>query len=259
MFKRSSTGSAADSRTAARECEAADIIAHGAPGAVIKVARRTAFHVLRHDAEGTVCMAVELRIAGNVLGVGCVPSRRSDRCTWSGRTLDRDGKKAWCQVRPARRRVHGWATPTRSRPEQCIPAAHLIRSGPRCSCGDGLLPAVVFAATWLHVGERRPARASQRQAVKRSPGTRHEVVAAGRESRGTPKRWPSRSALPIGLHRKMTLLYTMCTNYSPTLSRTYKGAGRVWARGSAGCASPRVFWRHSFCMGLVGGGERVPE
>ena len=169
-----------------------------APGAVVKVARRTAFHVLRHDADRTVCMAVELRIAGNVLGVGCVPSRRSDRCTWSGRTLDRDGKRAWCQVRPARRRVHGWATPTRSRPERCIPAAQLIRSGARCSCGDGLLPAVVFAATWLHVGERRPARASQRQAVKRSPGTRHEVVAAGRESRGTPKRWPSRSALPIG-------------------------------------------------------------
>ena len=159
-------------------------------------------------------MAVELRIAGNVLGVGCVPSRRSDRCTWSGRTLDRDGKRAWCQVRPARRRVHGWATPTRSRPEQCIPAAQLIRSGARCSCGDGLLPAVVFAATWLHVGERRPARASQRQAVKRSPGTRHEVVAAGRESRGTPKRWPSRSALPIGLHRQMSALYTMCANYS---------------------------------------------
>eukprot|EP00966_Prymnesium_polylepis_P075130 1742648-Prymnesium_polylepis.1 len=27
-------------------------------------------------------MAVELRIAGNVLGVGCVTSRRSGRCTW---------------------------------------------------------------------------------------------------------------------------------------------------------------------------------
>ena len=69
MCKRSSSGPAADSRTAARECEAADIIAHGAPGAVIKVARRTEFHVLRHDADRTVCMAVELRIASNVLGV----------------------------------------------------------------------------------------------------------------------------------------------------------------------------------------------
>ena len=54
-----------------------------APGAVIKVARRTALHVLRHDADRAVCMAVELHIAGNVLGVGCVPSRRYDRCTWS--------------------------------------------------------------------------------------------------------------------------------------------------------------------------------
>ena len=85
-----------------------------APGAVIKVARRTALHMLRHDADRTVCMAVELRIAGNVLGVGCVPSRRSDRCTWSAVRRRRDGKRAWCQVRPARRRVHGWAMPTLS-------------------------------------------------------------------------------------------------------------------------------------------------
>eukprot|EP00966_Prymnesium_polylepis_P150373 3473318-Prymnesium_polylepis.1 len=28
-------------------------------------------------------MAVECHIVGNVRGVGCVPSRRSDRCTWS--------------------------------------------------------------------------------------------------------------------------------------------------------------------------------
>ena len=63
-----------------------------APGAVIKVARRTALHVLRHDADRTVCMAVELHIAGNVLGVGCVPSRRSDRCTWWTLPVDRDGK-----------------------------------------------------------------------------------------------------------------------------------------------------------------------
>eukprot|EP00966_Prymnesium_polylepis_P333871 7389287-Prymnesium_polylepis.1 len=55
-----------------------------------------------------------------------------------GSTRRRDGKRAWCQVRPARRRVHGWAMPTRSLPERCIPAAQLISSGPRCSCGDGL-------------------------------------------------------------------------------------------------------------------------
>eukprot|EP00966_Prymnesium_polylepis_P088863 2056310-Prymnesium_polylepis.1 len=30
-------------------------------------------------------MSVEFRIAGNVRGVGCVPFRRYDRCTWSGR------------------------------------------------------------------------------------------------------------------------------------------------------------------------------
>ena len=94
-------------------------------------------------------MTVESHIAGSVLGVGCVPSRRSDRCTWSGRTLDRDGKRAWCQVRPARRRVHGWATPTRSRPERYIPAAQLIRLGPRCSCGDGLSASL---DAWLHLG-----------------------------------------------------------------------------------------------------------
>eukprot|EP00966_Prymnesium_polylepis_P229007 5299488-Prymnesium_polylepis.1 len=50
-------------------------LSRSAPGAVIKVARRTALHVLWHDADRTVCMAVELRIAGNVLGVECVPSR----------------------------------------------------------------------------------------------------------------------------------------------------------------------------------------
>eukprot|EP00966_Prymnesium_polylepis_P330171 7385836-Prymnesium_polylepis.1 len=43
-----------------------------------------------------------------------MPSRRSDRCTWSARQRRRDGKGAWCQVRPARRRVHEWAMPTRS-------------------------------------------------------------------------------------------------------------------------------------------------
>ena len=62
----------------------------------------------------------------------------------------RDGKRAWCQVRPARRRVHGWATPTRSRPERCIPAAQLIRSGPRCSCGDGLSAS---SDAGLHLGD----------------------------------------------------------------------------------------------------------
>jgi hypothetical protein len=91
-----------------------------APGAVIKVARRTALHVMRHDADRTFCMTVECRIAGDVRGVGCVPSRRSDRCTWSAVDARRDGKRAWCQVRPARRRVHGWATPTRSRPKRCV-------------------------------------------------------------------------------------------------------------------------------------------
>ena len=64
-----------------------------APGAVIKVAWRTALHVLRHDADRTVCMTVELRIAGNVLGVGCVPSRRSDRCTWSASTYVETGRE----------------------------------------------------------------------------------------------------------------------------------------------------------------------
>jgi hypothetical protein len=63
-------------------------------------------------------------------------------------SVDRDGKRAWCQVRPARRRVHGWAMPTRSRPERCTPAAQLVRSAPRCSCGDGL--SASFDA-WLHL------------------------------------------------------------------------------------------------------------
>ena len=62
----------------------------------------------------------------------------------------RDGKGAWCQVRPARRRVHGWATPTRSWPKRCIPAAQLIRSGPRCSCGDGLSAS---SDAGLHLGD----------------------------------------------------------------------------------------------------------
>jgi hypothetical protein len=120
-----------------------------APGAVIKVARRTALHVLRHDADCTVCMAIECRIAGNVRGVGCVPSRRSDRCTCQPRRASQDGKRAWCQVRPARRRVHGWATPTRSRPKRHIPAAQRVRSAPRCACGDGLSAS---SDAWLHLG-----------------------------------------------------------------------------------------------------------
>jgi hypothetical protein len=95
-------------------------------------------------------MAVECHIAGNVCGVGCVPFRRSDRCTWSAVDARRDGKRAWCQVRPARKRVHGWATPTRSRPKRCILAAQLIRSGPRCSCGDGLSAS---SDAWLHLGD----------------------------------------------------------------------------------------------------------
>eukprot|EP00966_Prymnesium_polylepis_P213547 4945363-Prymnesium_polylepis.1 len=36
-------------------------------------------------------MTVESHIAGNVLGVGCLPSRRSDRCTWSAGQRRRDG------------------------------------------------------------------------------------------------------------------------------------------------------------------------
>eukprot|EP00966_Prymnesium_polylepis_P006152 140959-Prymnesium_polylepis.1 len=44
-------------------------------------------------------MAVELCIAGNVLGVGCVPSRRSDRCTWSAsRRRSRREERAWWLV-----------------------------------------------------------------------------------------------------------------------------------------------------------------
>ena len=53
-----------------------------APGAVIKVARRTAFHVLKHDADRATCMAVMARISSNVVGVRCVPYRRSAQCTW---------------------------------------------------------------------------------------------------------------------------------------------------------------------------------
>eukprot|EP00966_Prymnesium_polylepis_P265615 6135990-Prymnesium_polylepis.1 len=64
---------------------------------------------------------------------------RAISTVWSmhllSRRSKRDGKGAWCQVRSARsrRRVHGWAMPTRNRPERLIPAAQLIRSGPRCS------------------------------------------------------------------------------------------------------------------------------
>ena len=53
-----------------------------APGAVIKVARRTAFHVLKHDADRATCMAVMAHISSNVVGVRCVPYRRSAQCTW---------------------------------------------------------------------------------------------------------------------------------------------------------------------------------
>ena len=53
-----------------------------APGAVIKVARRTAFHVLKDDADHATCTTVMVRTDSNVLGVRCVPSRRSAQCTW---------------------------------------------------------------------------------------------------------------------------------------------------------------------------------
>eukprot|EP00966_Prymnesium_polylepis_P044760 1036700-Prymnesium_polylepis.1 len=47
-----------DSRTAARECVRLLTSSRSAPGAVIKVARRTVLHMLRHDTDRTVCMAV---------------------------------------------------------------------------------------------------------------------------------------------------------------------------------------------------------
>ena len=53
-----------------------------APGAVNKVARRTAFHVLKHDADRATCMPVTGGISSNVLGVRCVPYRRSAQRTW---------------------------------------------------------------------------------------------------------------------------------------------------------------------------------
>ena len=68
MFKRPSSGYAADSRKAARECEAADIIAQRAG---LGGQGRTADGIIRAEARAdrNVCMAVELRIASNVLGV----------------------------------------------------------------------------------------------------------------------------------------------------------------------------------------------
>ena len=53
-----------------------------APGAVNKVARRTAFHVLKRYADRATCMTVTGCINSNVLGVRCVPYRRSAQCTW---------------------------------------------------------------------------------------------------------------------------------------------------------------------------------
>jgi len=150
--------------------------------------------VLRHDADRSVCMAVELRIAGNVLGVGCVPSRRSDRCTWWTLPVDRDGKRAWCQVRPARRIVHGWATPTRSRPERYIPAAQLIRSGPRCSCGDGL--SASLARRLVTFGGRCPDRTLRPHEPTCSQHTPQEVGCVPREARRMPQQRSSRAALP---------------------------------------------------------------
>eukprot|EP00966_Prymnesium_polylepis_P066125 1534235-Prymnesium_polylepis.1 len=52
VVKRSSSESATDSRTAARECGLL-ISPRSAPGAAIEVARRTALHVVRHDADRT--------------------------------------------------------------------------------------------------------------------------------------------------------------------------------------------------------------
>jgi hypothetical protein len=59
------------------------------PGAVNKVARRMAFHVLKHDADHATCMAVTDRISSNVLGDRCEPSRPSAQCTWCTDDVDR--------------------------------------------------------------------------------------------------------------------------------------------------------------------------
>ena len=83
------------------------------PDVVIKVARRTVLRELQLDADRAICVAVVTHIEGNVLRVRCVPYRRYSRRTWCATGRRRDGKRAWCQVRPARRRVHGWAWPTR--------------------------------------------------------------------------------------------------------------------------------------------------
>ena len=83
------------------------------PDVVIKVARRMVLRELQLDADRAICMAVVKHIEGNVLRVRCVPYRRYARRTWCATGRRRDGKRAWCQERPARRRVHGWAWPTR--------------------------------------------------------------------------------------------------------------------------------------------------
>ena len=83
------------------------------PDVVIKVARRTVLRELQLDADRAICVAVVTHIEGNVLRVRCVPYRRYSRRTCCATGRRRDGKRAWCQVRPARRRVHGWAWPTR--------------------------------------------------------------------------------------------------------------------------------------------------
>ena len=69
MFKRSQAPDLP--QTVARSLGSVRLLtsSHSTPGVVIKVAWRTALHVLRHDADRTVCMAVELHITGNVLGV----------------------------------------------------------------------------------------------------------------------------------------------------------------------------------------------
>eukprot|EP00966_Prymnesium_polylepis_P024800 571919-Prymnesium_polylepis.1 len=67
-----------------------------------------ALHVLRHDADRTVSSAWPSRYA--TLATSWVP----DACHLDGMidapgqagNARRDGKRAWCQARPARRRVH---------------------------------------------------------------------------------------------------------------------------------------------------------
>ena len=136
------------------------------------------------------------------------------------------------------------ATPNRSRLERCIPAAQLIRSGPRCFRGDGLSASL---DTWLHLGSAallaRYARFGRMSpSFSRCTGaglSAQEVDCAPREARRMPQYCGVRAGRrsPRGyIHRPRPPLVLVCNQsllcYAEALKRDRKKNVALYTRST---------------------------